>query len=194
MVNAKKSVFSMVLIVGLALAAQVSCARQPEPPFPTNLKLKQGSDSLSKRGEYRYVYKMFFKLYDAVLYTTSAASNSEILKAETGYCLQFRYLRAIDKSIISESSTKLLQKNLSEQELSQIQKRIDTLNTAYRSVDKGDRSSLTYIPSEGTTLRINGKKMTTIEGQDFAALYFKIWLGEKPISISLRDHLMGLES
>lgn len=178
----------------LSISAVSSSAKSPEPPFPSILELEPASAPLSKRGEYRYVYKMFFKLYDAVLYTTTASSNSEILKAETSYCLQFRYLRAIDKSIILESSAKMLQKNLSEKELNQIQRRVDTLNAAYRSVNKGDRSSLTYIPSEGTTLRINGQKITTIEGQDFAALYFKIWLGEKPISISLRDHLLGLES
>jgi hypothetical protein len=38
---------------------------------------------------------------------------------------------------------------------------------------------------------INGSPIITIEGKDFAQLYFKIWLGEKPLSNSLKDALLG---
>lgn len=183
----------MVLLVGLTMATQVSSAKSPEPAFPSSLTLEEVSDSLSKRGEYRYIYRMFFKLYDAALFSRASSNNDQILNAETNFRLQFRYLRKIDKSIILESSEKMLQKNLSAAELDQIQERMNVLNAAYRSVDEGDRSSLTYIPGKGTTLRINGEQITTIAGQDFAALYFKIWLGEKPISQSLKGHLLGVD-
>ncbi len=181
----------MFLLV--ALATQVSSGRSPEPPFPLYLELEQAPNSLSKIGEYRYVYRMFFRIYDAALYSPTNSSNQDILNADTSFSIQFRYLRSIDKSIILESSAKLLQKNLSEKELHQIQKRVLRLNAAYRSVDVGDRSSLTYIPGKGTTLHINDEEITTIEGQDFAALYFRIWLGEQPISQSLKGHLLGVD-
>lgn len=187
------NVFFLAFSLGFAGAPLTSVAKSPEPPFPESLRLEQRAESLSKRGEYRYVYRMFFKLYDAALYTSTSASKQQLLTAETDFRLQFRYLRKIDKSIILESSKKMLEKNLSSQELDQIQERVERLNDAYRTVEKGDRSSLTYIEGEGTTLKINGKPIITIEGQDFAAFYFRIWLGEQAISTSLRDHLLGIK-
>ena len=69
--------------------------------------------------------------------------------------------------------------------------RLNRLNTAYQPVENGDHSSLTYQPGIGTTLNINGTHIITIEGEDFAKLYFTIWLGELPISKSLRRDLIG---
>lgn len=171
----------------------LACARTPEPPFPDSIQLEPGAVSLIKLGEYRYVYRMFFKLYDAALFidADADADAEDILAASTRYRLQFRYLRKIDKSIILESSAKMLEKNLSQSELAQISDRIDQINEAYRTVQSGDRSSLTYQPGIGTTLRINGTAITTVEGDDFARLYFKIWLGDQPISVTLRDELLG---
>ena len=183
---------SILTIVSITLCScSIALARAPEPSFPQDIQLSATQNTLTKLGEYRYVYRMFFKLYDAALYTTPGAELTDILSAQTSYRLQFRYLREIDKSIILESSAKMLEKNLSPAELRQISERVTRLNTAYKTVQKGDRSSLTYQADLGTTLRINGNSVITIEGADFAQLYFKIWLGELPISKSLRDTLLG---
>lgn len=173
------------------LSFSKGAARTPEPPFPGQIIEELAETTFSKLGEYRYVHRMFFKLYDAALFVAPDADPPAILNAETGFRLQFRYLRKIDKSIILKSSAKMLEKNLSPSELAQIADRMDRINKAYRSVGSGDRSSLTYIPGRGTTLRINGDYVTTIEGQDFAQLYFKIWLGEQSLSPSLTKSLLG---
>jgi hypothetical protein len=166
-------------------------ARAPEPSFPQKVELTSAEERLIKLGEYRYVYRMFFKLYDAALYASPNAKTADVLNAQTNYRLQFRYLREIDKSIILESSGKMLEKNLLPDELNLIAERVKRLNSAYQTVKEGDRSSLTYRTGVGTTLRINGESAMTIEGADFARLYFKIWLGEQPISGSLRKALLG---
>lgn len=167
-------------------------AGDPDPTFPRSIELSESNNSLSKLGEYRYVYRYFFKLYDAALYASPEATHEDVLAASTRYRLQFRYLREIEKSIILESADKMLRKNLSPAEFEQIADRVDRINQAYRTVRDGDQSSLTYLPGTGTTLRINGQSVATIEGEDFARLYFKIWLGEQPISTSLRENVLGL--
>lgn len=144
-----------------------------------------------KIGEYRYYYKVFFKLYDAALYTSTGGSAQTVLGATQPFRLQFRYLRTIDKPIILESASKMLQRNLTAEELSAIQDRVDQINNAYTTVNKGDRSALTFTPGQGTTLSINGEDQITIPGDDFARLYFEIWLGEKPISTDLKINLLG---
>lgn len=180
------------LVLWMLLSCQSASARFPIPSFPTAVELQPTQTKLTKRGDYRYVYRMFFKLYDAALYANKDATTNDILEAKTNYRLQFRYLREIDRSIILESSTKILRKNLSSEQLSQISARVDRLNAAYRTVQKGDLSSLTYQTGIGTTLSINGRPVITIEGEDFARLYFTIWLGEQAISNSLRQNLLGL--
>ena len=179
-----------ILIVGLLTLLVIDLsAREPEPAFPDSVEID--ALKLTKRGEYRYVYRFFFQLYDVALYTSEIASTADILAAETDFRLQFRYLREIEKSIILKSADRMLEKNLSEAELQQIADRVDQINAAYTTVRDGDRSSLTFQRDNGTTLRINGEPVVTIEGDDFARLYFQIWLGKQPISPSLRDALLG---
>jgi hypothetical protein len=146
-----------------------------------------------KLGEYRYVYRMFFKLYDAELFTTKAASAKDVLNANAPFRLQFRYLRTIEKSIILQSADRMLERNLSEQDRAMIAQRVDRLNQAYTTVRDGDRSALSFQPGVGTTLSINGEPIVTIEGEDFARLYFQIWLGEQPISDRMKERLLGLD-
>jgi len=173
--------------------AAIACLSSPHlltaENFPASYQIE---DSLSeKRGEYRYVYRLFFELYDAAFFAVQSAQNEDILNAEVPFHLSFRYLRTIDKSIIIESADKMLARNLSPTELKSIAERVDKINAAYTTVEDGDRSSLTYIPSVGTILKINGMPVATIVGQDFAKLYFQIWLGENPISAAMKAVLFG---
>jgi hypothetical protein len=144
-----------------------------------------------KLGEYRFVYRIFFELYEAALFTAEGGNADDVLEAKTAFHLQFRYLREIDKSIILKSADRMLEKNLSAEERARISDRVARMNEAYTSVKDGDLVTFTYEPGRGTTLTINGKSAITIEGQDFTQLYFRIWLGEKALSSSLREHLLG---
>jgi hypothetical protein len=58
-------------------------------------------------------------------------------------------------------------------------------------VEPGDRYALTYIPGMGTELSLNGEAKGTIQGADFAAAIFSIWLGTKPIDKGLKRQLLG---
>lgn len=145
------------------------------------------------RGTYRYVYAMFFKLYDLTLYTDAApqCSPAELLNGQHTVRLEFTYLRTIQKDIILESAEKMLKRNLSASEFASIQERIAQLNAAYTTVRRGDQSVLSYQSGHGTSLEINGHPIMTIPGDDFAPLYFRIWLGDQPICTEMRDQLLG---
>lgn len=179
----------IALLSALCAICQVSASAE-SPLFPETTR-EIGGVPMYKIGEYRYVYRFFFKLYDAVLYADRESQAADIINRTVPFHLEFHYLRTIEKSIILESAAKMLAKNLSPTELAQIQDRVDRINTAYQTVQAGDRSSLTYIPDVGTILRINGAPVITIEGADFAEFYFEIWLGEQPISTDLKANLLG---
>ena len=57
---------------------------------------------------------------------------------------------------------------------------------------KGDRYEVTYIPGEGTSFVFNGQKQKTIKGRDFAAAFFSIWIGKKPIDKRLRKQMLNI--
>ena len=157
-----------------------------------SMTLEDVKASLKTAGEHRFVYRMFFKLYDARLRTDAEQTQDvdQLLNGKNTLLLEFDYLRKIKKSIILESSGKILANNMTPAELDLIQGRVDQINAAYRTVDRGDRSALSYVPGKGTTLWINEMPIITIEGEDFARLYFRIWLGENPISKPMREALV----
>ena len=150
------------------------------------------SEALQARGTFRHIYAMFFKLYDVTLYTDAApqATPAEMLNGQHTLRLEFSYLRTIKKEIILESGEKMLQRNLSPSEFASIEDRVAQLNAAYTTVRRGDQSALSYKQGHGTSLEINGRPIITIPGDDFAPLYFRIWLGDQPISSEMRDYLI----
>lgn len=173
----------------LALSLTAASAAFGDALFPKSIDAFD--KDLKKLGEYRYVYRLFFELYEAALFAEAGADSEDVLNADTTFHLQFRYLRTIDKEIILKSADKMLERNLSRKERATIADRVAQINEAYTTVRDGDESSLTYKPGIGTTLSINGKPVVNIEGKDFARLYFRIWLGEKAISDSLKQNLLG---
>ena len=142
-------------------------------------------------GAHRVTHKMFFKLYDAALFTAAGATAEQVLTRNCSFRLEFRYLRSISKATILKSADHMLAKNLSSEDRSRITADTEQLHAIYRSVRRGDVSSLTYIAGSGTTFAINGEQLITIAGKEFAQHYLQIWLGERPISLQLRDQLLG---
>ena len=72
-----------------------------------------------------------------------------------------------------------------------LRERLELINRAYRDVREGDSYTLTYVPGKGTTLRLNGSPLVSIPGHVFATAYFRIWLGDDPMGVSMRDALPG---
>jgi hypothetical protein len=99
--------------------------------------------------------------------------------------------RTTYKVAILQSADHMLRKNLSAETRESIAQLTAQLHAKYRTVERGDRSSLTYVPGRGTTFALNQQPQITIPGQAFARHYLDIWLGERPISVALRDQLLA---
>lgn len=145
---------------------------------------------LEKIGGYRYVYRMLFKVYDVELHALQPSGAKALLSGEHPFELRFYYHRRIERSAFIRVANRLLNKNLTSSELESIAASVEALHAAYRSVKKGDRSVLRYIPGNGTTLSINDHERVTLTDPD-ARLYFKIWIGAQPISKTMREALLG---
>lgn len=140
-------------------------------------------------GHGTFRWKRLVHAYDAALYTHDVPSSSAPLDGGP-LRLEIRYHRDFSASDIARGGVALLERNVTPTEFEALRSRVETLNRAYLDVRKGDAYTLTFIPAKGTTLRLNGKPLATLPGDDFAA-YFRIWLGPDPISPALRDQLLG---
>ncbi len=136
-------------------------------------------------------YLKIIKAYVAALYLPEGISEEQVL-SDIPKRLELSYLVSIKGTDFGKGAAPSLERNQTPAELARLQGRIDRINTTYKDVKAGDRYSLTYLPGRGTELALNGTPLLTIEGADFAAAYFGIWLGREPIDEKLkRDLLKG---
>ena len=107
--------------------------------------------------------------------------------------LEVEYFHALKGNDFGITTNKIIAKNTDSQTLNRIRPQIDYHNSLYEDVEPGDRYSLTYIPGIGTALALNGKTKGIIEGADFAAALFSMWLGKSPMNQSFKQQLLGLK-
>ena len=131
-----------------------------------------------------------FKAYTGAFYLDETASIDDIL-SDTAKRIELEYFRPIKGKDFGPATDKSIAKNVDSETFNQLRPQIDYHNSLYEDVQPGDRYSLTYIPGRGTELALNGESKGIIEGADFAAAVFSIWLGSKPISKSFKKQILG---
>lgn len=153
-------------------------------------QLRAGQTILYLRGTGLLRYMVFVKAYVGALYLPENVPSDEVL-ADVPKHLELEYFHAIEGKDFGPATIKSLEKNVDAATLAALMPRVSYHNSLYVNVNPGDRYSLTYIPAKGTTLRLNGKELGTIEGADFAAAIFSIWLGAEPLSADFKSALLG---
>ena len=138
-------------------------------------------------------YKLIIKAYVAALYLGDGAAAGDVL-ADVPKRLELSYFWSISGSDFGRAGDQILAQNVDAKTLAALRPRLDRINALYRDVRPGDRYSLTYVPGVGTELALNGSRIGVIDGADFGAAYFRIWLGDHPIDARLRDQLLGCHS
>ena len=131
-----------------------------------------------------------FKAYTGAFYLEQGAPIDDVL-ADRAKRIELEYFRPLKGKDFGPATNKSIAKNVDSNTFERLRPRIDYHNSLYEDVRPGDRYSLTYIPGRGTELALNGEPKGLIEGSDFAAAVFSIWLGPKPISDSFKRQILG---
>jgi len=134
-------------------------------------------------------YRVVFRAYVGALYLEKNVAPSRVLD-DVPKRLELEYFWAIKGRDMVDAADPILRDNVSEETLKSLAERLEKINAAYRDVEPGDRYALTYIPGEGTELALNNKPLVVVEGADFAAAYFSIWLGAKPLDEKFKRQLL----
>ena len=148
--------------------------------------------SLELRGSGLLRVMVFAKVYVAALYLPPD-HPSKLALADVPKRLEVEYLRSIAGEDFGPATSKKISENVDPQTYERLQPRLIYHNSLYQDVQPGDRYALTYIPGKGTELTLNGVPRGTVDGADFAAALFSIWLGPRPISESLKKELLDLQ-
>lgn len=178
-------IHTLTLLALAILAPALAEARKAD--FPE--RITNGPVDLVKIGEGTFRW-MFLKVYEGALYLDNRRPDADPLE-DVAKCLELRYSLGLTAKQFRESGDGILEKNIGEDGMARFKGQLDRINAAYRDVEKGDRYALLYYPGEGTTLKLNGRPLVTVEGADFAAAYFSIWLGDNPAKASFREDLLG---
>lgn len=166
-------------------------AAQIEDVFFPDEYAKDGIN-LKVRGTGLLRYMIFVKAYVGGLYLPEDVSSDAAL-SEVPKRLEVEYFHAIKGEEFGPVTRKMIAKNVDAQTYQRLQPKIDLHSTMYEDVKPGDRYSLTYIPGKGTELALNGEPKGIVEGSEFAAAMFSIWLGTKPIDESFKKQILGLK-
>lgn len=135
-------------------------------------------------------YRWVIKAYVAALYLGPGATPGEVL-GDVPKRLEIEYFYAIEAKGFTKATDEGIAANVPPATVASLRPRIARLNALYRDVKPGDRYALTYVPGVGTELALNGVALGTIEGADFAAAVFAIWLGPSALDASLKAQLLG---
>lgn len=174
---------SVVVLGGAASAKEIEGVR-----FADEIRAGAVAMRLNDVGLMRYRYVI--KAYVAGLYLGSGAASEDVL-ADTPKRLEIAYFYAIAAPGFVNATNEGIAANVSRDVVASLRPRIDRLNAMYRNVKPGDRYALTYLPGDGTELALNGTLLGRIEGADFAAAVFAIWLGPRALDASLKTQLLG---
>lgn len=189
MVRGLRSFLGAVLAVTLAAVPVTVRAKEIEGVrFADEVKVGPVTMRLNDVGLMRYRYVI--KAYVAALYLGDGGRPSDVL-ADAPKRLEIEYFYAIQATGFANATNEGIAANVPADVVASLRSRIDRLNALYRDVKPGDRYALTYVPGVGTELALNGAPLGTIEGADFAAAVFAIWLGPKAIDASLKAQLLG---
>jgi hypothetical protein len=146
--------------------------------------------TLPLRGAAMYRHLGVFKVYAAALYLPADA-DAAAMGDHIPRHLEIAYLRPLTAEDLVRSGDTFLRRNATAAEYARIREDLARINAWYEDVDAGDRYALAYMPGEGTTLLRNGIVQGAIPGAEFARIYFRIWLGDDPVSATVRDSLLG---
>jgi hypothetical protein len=137
--------------------------------------------------------KFFFKIYLASLYLKERQSDPrQIVELDEPKRIQMDMLYSkVEKEKFVEGWNEGFSANQTAQELVPLQERLNRFNDMFETLVEGDRVQLDYLPGKGTRVSIKGVEKGVIPGLDFNQALLKVWLGEAPVTASLKKALLG---
>jgi len=140
------------------------------------------------------------KIYAGALYLKEKSNNPEqIINSNKPMAIKLIWLRRIPIQKMPRVWTDSF-KLATNGNIAPIQDKIDKIIqfTKQEKIKKYVSFNFVYLPDKGlilfvdTPIRLN-KKIGVVQGLDFKKTFFKIWLGDNPCQVNLKNKLLGLD-
>lgn len=148
--------------------------------------IKVAGENLSLHGIGLLKWKYLFKVYLVALYKPEQINVSDILK-DIPKRLEYYFFVDMKASDFQDTGFQLMAMNVGEEKAMGFTGKLEALNRLYRDVEAGQRYTLTYLPDTGIEMALDGEVLGQVQGAEFAAAYFAIWLGANPVSRGLKE-------
>lgn len=167
---------SRALAITLALGAFTPNGFAKEP---THIKSMMGQIQLQGLGRLNF---WGFHVYDANLYRGAAKDSQE-------FALELKYQRSFTgEAIANRTADEMKNLGVSDTQATAWGKELASI---LPNVEPGQTIAAVYSPKQGTSFFYEGKKISQIQGADFAKAFFGIWLDSKTSVPKLRAELLG---
>lgn len=190
-ISLKRCTLTLLLLFTIRTAVPLWILQgAPADAFTFPVEVRVGQDALTLRGVGLVRELFFIKVVTVALYVQDGTPVEQAL-SDVGKRVELWSFRTIPAEDFIREAEIALAENVPMATIAMLRPRLDQLHAAYEDLKPGDRYALTYLPNLGTYLELNGGPRCWIEGADFAAAYFEIWLGAKPIHKQLKAQLLG---
>ena len=182
----------MLLALGalLLLAVPVSAGQRAGVSMPDHITVEGKTLVLNGMGV-REATIFNVDVYVAGLYLESKSSNAQqIIRDNKIKRIHMRFVRDVDKSDMTEAWDEGFKKNAGKN-LNAMKSRIAKLNSWMADIKDGQTLTFTYVPGKGVQVMVKGHMKGTIQGADFAQVFFSIWLGPNPPNKGLKKGMLG---
>jgi hypothetical protein len=128
-------------------------------------------------------------IYDAKLFVGPTGLSSKELTARP-FALDIEYARAFKGATIAKRGREEMD-NLKLASKTQTAKWQQQMEAIFPDVQPGDHVIGVFVPEQGTTFYSDDKVIGTIPGDDFARVFFSIWLDPRTSAPGLRNQLLA---
>ena len=176
-----------VFIVAMVLTTTARALPQHEFPATMN----SGATVLQRCSVATVKALKFIKVGYASLYAADCARLMDTF-ADNEKIISFQYFRSIPGDAFAKAAAHFLQKNLSAEEYARMEQKVQTFNSHYQDIQRGDRYDLFYSPTRGISLALNESPLFAELDAEFAQAYMQIWFGAEPFDHRLKATLLSL--
>jgi hypothetical protein len=183
----------LMVILWLCASMQASALEVDGVKFADSIPLENSSLVLNGAGVRSIV---FFKMYVIGLYLAEKQASANLIFADN------KPKRIALQVVVGEGDTerflngfsKGIEKNHTEAQMAVLRERMaafEQMFAAVKTVKKGDVITFDWLPAEGTRVSLNSAELGRINGEDFYRALLSIWIGNKPVTDSLKKELLG---
>ena len=176
----------IIFPVSLALAIEIGGVQLPDSLTVNNVKLQLNGAGLRK--------KVVIKVYAGGLYLLQKETDpGKIIAADEPMVIRMHFIhsKVSKESLVNAWNEGFA--NATNGNIAAIEKEIEKFNGYFQDdAKKGDIYDVIYLPGQGVSVEINGKRQGPIPSLEFKKAVFSIWLGEKPADAKLKKGMLGM--